>query len=133
MGNLVADWALWAGSKPLGPMDDPAAHPNTPADLAVIAVAPRVGQAVIAGDLIRDEETDGTVTFAQAWNSVGFGDPIMTVTVTGKQIHDALEEQWAPTMRRRTRFLTAGRLRQRPLHLRRRGTGRASGSTPPRC
>ncbi|AZS70842.1 bifunctional metallophosphatase/5'-nucleotidase [Streptomyces lydicus] len=97
MGNLVADWALWAGSRPLGPMDDPAAHPNTPADLAVIAVAPRVGQAVIAGDLIRDEETDGTVTFAQAWNSVGFGDPIMTVTVTGRQLHDALEEQWAPT------------------------------------
>ncbi|WP_329152877.1 bifunctional metallophosphatase/5'-nucleotidase [Streptomyces sp. NBC_01456] len=97
MGNLVADWALWAGRQEHGPMDDPAEHPNTPADLAVIAVAPRVGQAVIAGDLIRDEASGGTVTFAQAWNSVGFGDPIMTVTVTGRQIHDALEEQWAPT------------------------------------
>ncbi|WP_327701871.1 bifunctional metallophosphatase/5'-nucleotidase [Streptomyces decoyicus] len=97
MGNLVADWALWAGRQPRGPMDDPAEHPNTPADLAVIAVAPRVGQAVIAGDLIRDEEANGAVTFAQAWNSVGFGDPILTVTVTGRQIHDALEEQWAPT------------------------------------
>ncbi|MFE1171754.1 bifunctional metallophosphatase/5'-nucleotidase [Streptomyces sp. NPDC058773] len=97
MGNLVADWALWAGRQPLDPTADPAGHPNTPADLAVIAVAPRVGQAVIAGDLIRDEATDGTVTFAQAWNSVGFGDPIMTVTVTGRQLHDALEEQWAPT------------------------------------
>lgn len=97
MGNLVADWALWAGRQPLDPMADPAAHPNTPAELAVIAVAPRVGQAVIAGDLIRDAQTGGTVTFAQAWNSVGFGDPIMTVTVTGRQLHDALEEQWAPT------------------------------------
>jgi len=97
MGNLVADWALWAGRQPLDPTADPADHPNTPADLAVIAVAPRVGQAVIAGDLIRNEETGGTVTFAQAWNSVGFGDPIMTVTVTGRQLHDALEEQWAPT------------------------------------
>ncbi|GAB7034637.1 bifunctional metallophosphatase/5'-nucleotidase [Streptomyces sp. NPDC021749] len=97
MGNLVADWALWAGRQPPGPMADPAEHPDTPADLAVIAVAPRVGQAVIAGDLIRDEESDGTVTFAQAWNAVGFGDPIVTVTVTGRQIHDALEEQWAPT------------------------------------
>ncbi|WP_433855391.1 bifunctional metallophosphatase/5'-nucleotidase [Streptomyces kronopolitis] len=96
MGDLVADWALWAGRQEHGPMDDPAEHPNTPADLAVIAVAPRVGQAVIAGDLIRDEASGGTVTFAQAWNSVGFGDPIMTVTVTGRQIHDALEEQWAP-------------------------------------
>ncbi|GAA2587794.1 bifunctional metallophosphatase/5'-nucleotidase [Streptomyces tubercidicus] len=97
MGNLVADWALWAGRQPLDPMADAAAHPNTPAELAVIAVAPRVGQAVIAGDLIRDAQTGGTVTFAQAWNSVGFGDPIMTVTVTGRQLHDALEEQWAPT------------------------------------
>ncbi|WP_432144929.1 bifunctional metallophosphatase/5'-nucleotidase [Streptomyces sp. bgisy084] len=97
MGNLVADWALWAGRQPLDPTADPADHPNTPADLAVIAVAPRVGQTVIAGDLIRNEETGGTVTFAQAWNSVGFGDPIMTVTVTGRQLHDALEEQWAPT------------------------------------
>ncbi|MEU5240711.1 bifunctional metallophosphatase/5'-nucleotidase [Streptomyces lydicus] len=97
MGNLVADWALWAGRQPHGPMDDPADHPNTPAQLAVIAVAPRVGQAVIAGDLILDEELDGDVTFGKAWNSVGFGDPIMTVTVSGRQIHDALEEQWAPT------------------------------------
>ncbi|MCF3175302.1 bifunctional metallophosphatase/5'-nucleotidase [Streptomyces sioyaensis] len=97
MGNLVADWALWAGRQERAPMDDPSPYPNTPADLAVIAVAPRVGQALIAGDLIRDEESDGTVTFAQAWNSVGFGDPIMTVTVTGRQLHDALEEQWAPT------------------------------------
>ncbi|GAU66141.1 putative 5'-nucleotidase [Streptomyces sp. NBRC 110611] len=96
MGNLVADWALWAGRQPAGPMDDPADHPDSPAELAVIAVAPRVGQAVIAGDLIHDASTGGAVTFAQAWNAVGFGDPIMTVTVTGRQIHDALEEQWAP-------------------------------------
>ncbi|MEU9122770.1 bifunctional metallophosphatase/5'-nucleotidase [Streptomyces sp. NPDC048506] len=97
MGDLVADWALWAGRQPLGPMDDPTDRPDTPAQLAVIALAPRVGQTVIAGDLLRDEETDGTVTFAQAWNAVGFGDPILTVTVSGRQIHDALEEQWAPT------------------------------------
>ncbi|MGD3108526.1 bifunctional metallophosphatase/5'-nucleotidase [Streptomyces sp. YGL11-2] len=96
MGDLVADWALWAGAQPHGPMDDPAAHRNVPAELAVIAVAPRVGSAIISADLERDEEADGVITFGQAWNAVGFGDPIMTVTVTGQQIHDALEEQWAP-------------------------------------
>ncbi|MFH8584353.1 MULTISPECIES: 5'-nucleotidase C-terminal domain-containing protein [Streptomyces] len=96
MGNLVADWALWAGRQPHGPMDDPGGYRNIPAELAVIAVAPRVGQAIIGGDLVRDEASDGTVTFGQAWHAVGFGDPIMTVTVTGAQIHDALEEQWAP-------------------------------------
>ncbi|MEU7641575.1 bifunctional metallophosphatase/5'-nucleotidase [Streptomyces sp. NPDC039016] len=95
MGNLVADWARWAGSQPHGPMDDTGGHRNVPADLAVIAVAPRVGAAIIAADLVRDEASDGVVTYGQAWKAVGFGDPIMTVTVTGRQIHDALEQQWA--------------------------------------
>ncbi|MFJ5680422.1 bifunctional metallophosphatase/5'-nucleotidase [Streptomyces sp. NPDC093097] len=97
MGNLVADWALWAGGQPHGPMDDPGGNRNVPAELAVIALAPRVGAAIISGDLVRDEASDGVVTFGQAWNAVGFGDPIVTATVTGRQIHDALEQQWAPT------------------------------------
>ncbi|MCK7626986.1 bifunctional metallophosphatase/5'-nucleotidase [Streptomyces sp. RS10V-4] len=97
MGNLVADWALWAGRQPRGPMDDPGGALNIPAELAVIAVAPRVGAAIISGDLVRDEASGGAVTFGQAWSAVGFGDPIMTVTVTGRQIHEALEQQWAPT------------------------------------
>ncbi|MFG2225670.1 bifunctional metallophosphatase/5'-nucleotidase [Streptomyces sp. NPDC048644] len=96
MGDLAADWALWAGRQPLDPTADPGGPANTPADLALIAVAPRIGQAVIAADLVRDEASGGTVTFGKAWNAVGFGDPVMTVTVTGAQIHDALEEQWAP-------------------------------------
>ncbi|UQA96448.1 bifunctional metallophosphatase/5'-nucleotidase [Streptomyces halobius] len=121
MGDLVADWALWAARQPHEPKDDHdgtvpraldssptlnfvraggppcAGETPTPAELAVIAVAPRVGSAIIAGDLVRDEASGGTVTLGQAWHAVGFGDPLMTVTVTGAQIHDALEEQWAPT------------------------------------
>lgn len=96
MGKLVADWALWAGRQPLDPMADPGGPANAPADLALIAVAPRQGQAVIAADLVHDAQSGGTVTFGAAWNAVGFGDPVMTVTVTGRQLHDALEEQWAP-------------------------------------
>ncbi|MFH9422122.1 bifunctional metallophosphatase/5'-nucleotidase [Streptomyces sp. NPDC017529] len=94
MGDLVADWALWAGRQPTGPMNDANPYPNVPADLAVIAIAPRLGQAIIAGDLTYDSATDGTVAFGKAWNAVGFGDPIVTATVTGQQIHDALEQQW---------------------------------------
>ncbi|KEF07042.1 5'-nucleotidase [Streptomyces rimosus subsp. rimosus] len=94
MGDLVADWALWAGRQPQGPMNDANLDPPTPADLAVIAIAPRLGQAIIAGDLVYDAATDGTVAFGKAWNAVGFGDPIVTATVTGQQIHDALEQQW---------------------------------------
>ncbi|MEU7551287.1 bifunctional metallophosphatase/5'-nucleotidase [Streptomyces sp. NPDC044571] len=94
MGDLVADWALWAGSRPTDPENDANIHPNLPAQLAVVAAAPRVGQALIAGDLVRDTASAGAVTFGHAWKAVGFGDPIVSATVTGQQIHDALEQQW---------------------------------------
>ncbi|KMO99349.1 bifunctional metallophosphatase/5'-nucleotidase [Streptomyces roseus] len=94
MGDLAADWALWAGSRPSDPENDANAHPNVPAQLALVATAPRVGVTVIAGDLVRDAESGGAVTFGRAWRAVGFGDPIVSATVTGQQIHDALEQQW---------------------------------------
>ncbi|MER7463942.1 bifunctional metallophosphatase/5'-nucleotidase [Streptomyces sp. NPDC097981] len=94
MGDLVADWALWAGRRPTDPENDGNVHPNVPAQLALVAAAPRVGQAVIAGDLVRDTASGGAVTFGRAWRAVGFGDPIVSATVTGQQIHDALEQQW---------------------------------------
>ncbi|UQW99541.1 bifunctional metallophosphatase/5'-nucleotidase [Streptomyces sp. RerS4] len=94
MGDLVADWALWAGSRPTDPDDDANVHPNVPAHLAVVPVAPRMGQAVLAGDLLRDTATDGAVSFGRAWRAVGFGDPVVTAWVSGRQLHDALEQQW---------------------------------------
>ncbi|MEV0412026.1 bifunctional metallophosphatase/5'-nucleotidase [Streptomyces sp. NPDC050448] len=94
MGDLVADWALWAGRRPTDPENDANVHPNVPAQLALVAAAPRVGQAIIAGDLVRDAASGGAVTFGRAWKAVGFGDPIVSATVTGQQIHDALEQQW---------------------------------------
>ncbi|MFE2140578.1 bifunctional metallophosphatase/5'-nucleotidase [Streptomyces sp. NPDC059456] len=97
MGDLVADWALWAGRRPTDPENDANIHPNVPAQLAVVAAAPRVGQAVIAGDLVRDAASGGAITFGHAWRAVGFGDPIVSATVTGQQVHDALEQQWTTT------------------------------------
>ncbi|MEU5090003.1 bifunctional metallophosphatase/5'-nucleotidase [Streptomyces sp. NPDC021356] len=94
MGDLAADWALWAGRQPLGPMNDGNDQPNTPAELALIVTAPQVGQSVINHDLPHDTASGGTVTFGQAWNALGYGDPVLTVTVTGRQLHDALEQQW---------------------------------------
>ncbi|MFF1490815.1 5'-nucleotidase [Streptomyces sp. NPDC058304] len=92
--DLVADWALWAGRRPTDPENDANIHPNIPAQLALVAAAPRVGQAIIAGDLVRDTASGGAVTFGRTWKAVGFGDPIVSATVTGRQIHDALEQQW---------------------------------------
>ncbi|GAA5049480.1 bifunctional metallophosphatase/5'-nucleotidase [Streptomyces similanensis] len=94
MGDLAADWALWAGRQPLGPMNDGNDQPNTPAELALIVAAPQVGQSVINHDLAFDSASGGAVTFGQAWNAIGYGDPILTVTVDGRQLHDALEQQW---------------------------------------
>ncbi|MGW1766092.1 bifunctional metallophosphatase/5'-nucleotidase [Streptomyces sp. NPDC002073] len=107
MGDLAADWALWAGRQPSDPYNDGNIHANAPAELAVIATAPRVGQAVIAGDLVHDPASDGTVTFGQAWRAVGFGDPVVAAWVTGRQIHDTLEQQWTQG--------PAGELRFAPL------------------
>ncbi|WP_327264940.1 bifunctional metallophosphatase/5'-nucleotidase [Streptomyces sp. NBC_01232] len=104
MGNLAADWALWAGSRPADPENDGNIHPNVPAQLAVVAAAPRVGQTVIAGDLVLDAASDGAVTFGSAWRALGFGDPVVSAWVTGQRIHDALEEQWTTTEDGELRF-----------------------------
>jgi 5'-nucleotidase len=93
MGDLTADWAYWSGRQPIGPMNDGNKYRNVPADLALIAIAPRLGRAVIGGDLVAGT-SDGAITFAQALKAVGYGDPVVTATVTGRQIHDVLEQQW---------------------------------------
>ncbi|WP_399034675.1 bifunctional metallophosphatase/5'-nucleotidase [Streptomyces sp. ASQP_92] len=94
MGNLTADWALWAGGQKLDPFDTGNIHPNVPAQLALIAVAPRQGSCVINDDLILDTTVQGAVSYRKAFNAVGYGDPIVTATVTGQCIHDTLEQQW---------------------------------------
>lgn len=94
MGDLVADWALWAGSRPTDRNFNGNRYPNVPAQLALVAIAPRIGQTVIAGDLVYNPATNGAVQFVHAWRGVGYGDPVVSVWVTGQQIHDALEQQW---------------------------------------
>ncbi|WP_428985172.1 bifunctional metallophosphatase/5'-nucleotidase [Streptomyces hundungensis] len=94
MGNLTADWALWAGGQKLDPFDTGNIHPNVPAQLALIAVAPRQGSCVINDDLVLDATVQGAVSYRKAFNAVGYGDPIVTATVTGQCIHDTLEQQW---------------------------------------
>ncbi|WP_053724925.1 bifunctional metallophosphatase/5'-nucleotidase [Streptomyces sp. WM6378] len=95
MGNLVADWALWAGRRKLDPFDNSNVNPNAPADLALIAVAPRTGRTVIGNGLAHIQSSGGVITFDRAWKAVGYGCPVITATVTGQAIHDALEQQWA--------------------------------------
>ncbi|MFI6051244.1 bifunctional metallophosphatase/5'-nucleotidase [Streptomyces violascens] len=95
MGNLAADWALWAGRQKPDTFDNSNINPNEPADLALIAVAPRRGRTVIGNGLPHIPSSGGVITFDRAWKAVGYGCPVITATVTGQTIHDALEQQWA--------------------------------------
>ncbi|MET9699600.1 bifunctional metallophosphatase/5'-nucleotidase [Streptomyces sp. NPDC006529] len=112
MGNLVADWALWAARQPPDPFDTsprPGGGSDAAgvaggsgagvgvgvAELALIALAPRVGRSVINTDLVA-APGDDLVTFERAWRAVGYGCPLVTASVSGAQLHDALEQQWAP-------------------------------------
>lgn len=89
MGDLAADVVYWLANQDGGS-----------ADLAVFATRPLKGSIalhgdglfVAAGDTPGDE--DGSILFGEAWNAFGYGNPVLTVTVTGAQVHAALEGQW---------------------------------------
>ncbi|MGI5164008.1 bifunctional metallophosphatase/5'-nucleotidase [Spirillospora sp. CA-253888] len=89
LGDLAADVQLWtAGQSRKGR-----------ADLALVATKPRKGSTALARDLpfakgTAPGDADGTITFGEAWSAYGYGNPVLTVTVTGEQIHQALEQQW---------------------------------------
>ncbi|TDD89819.1 bifunctional metallophosphatase/5'-nucleotidase [Actinomadura rubrisoli] len=89
MGDLVADAQYWTARR----------SREGRADLALVAVKPVKGSTAVARDLpfakgTGDGDADGRVTFGEAWNAYGYGNPVLTVTVTGEQIHRALEQQW---------------------------------------
>ncbi|HEY3514303.1 MULTISPECIES: bifunctional metallophosphatase/5'-nucleotidase [Kribbella] len=89
MGNLAADFAHWD------------ANQHGQADLALISTKPVSGSNALTGDLLFAKGTnaadaDGTVLFGEAWNAFGYGNPILTVTLPGTQLHAAFEAQWVP-------------------------------------
>ena len=89
MGNLAADFAYWD------------ANQHGPADLALISTKPVSGSNALTGDLLFAKGTnaadaDGTVLFGEAWGAFGYGNPILTVTLPGTQLHAAFEAQWVP-------------------------------------
>lgn len=95
MGNLVADWALWAAGQPPDSFDTSPRPSRSGADLALIAIAPRVGRSVVNTDLLAGPALDDPVTFERAWRAVGYGCPLVSAEVSGRRLHEALEQQWA--------------------------------------
>ncbi|MEU0572212.1 bifunctional metallophosphatase/5'-nucleotidase [Nonomuraea sp. NPDC005983] len=89
LGNVVAD-AEYADSQ---------RTPGGGADLAMVAVAPVKGSNSLRGDLkfakgTTPGDSDGAVLFGEAWNTWGYANPVLTVTVKGSQLEQALEQQW---------------------------------------
>jgi 5'-nucleotidase len=89
MGNLAADFAYWDANR------------DGRADLALISVKPVSGSNALTGDLLYAKGTnpadaDGTVLFGEAWNAFGYGNPVLSVTLPGTQLHAAFEAQWVP-------------------------------------
>ncbi|MDJ1114355.1 choice-of-anchor I family protein [Microbacterium dauci] len=78
LGNAVADWYLWATSND--------AYAGTPAQIALM------NPGGLRADLLFG--TDGTVTYKQVAEVQPFANTLVTVTLTGAQIEEILEQQW---------------------------------------
>lgn len=99
LGNLVADVVRADSQKTEGGA----------ADLAMVAVAPVKGSNSLRGDILyakgaNPADADGTVLFGEAWAAWGYANPVLTVSVTGSQLEQALEQQWQTQANGTVRF-----------------------------
>ena len=80
LGNLVADMYLWATSN-----ED---YAGTPAQIGLM------NPGGLRADLLFG--ADGSTTYAEAASVQPFANTLVTVTLTGAQLKQVLEEQWQP-------------------------------------
>jgi 5'-nucleotidase len=74
-----------------------------PADLALTAASP------LRGDLLyikgsNPADSDGQILFGEMWNAHEYANPVVVVTLTGRQIAQILEEQWRMQANGTTQF-----------------------------
>ncbi|TWD74869.1 5'-nucleotidase [Kribbella amoyensis] len=86
-GDLAADVHLWTARK------------DGRADLGLIATKPAVGSTALRGDLLvansnKPGDVDGRVLLGESWDAYGYGNPVLTVSLTGAQLDAILEQQW---------------------------------------
>jgi 5'-nucleotidase len=87
LADLAADVHLWT------------ARQNGPADLGLIAAKPATGSTALRGDLLvansnKPGDADGRVLLGESWDAYGYGNPVLTVSLTGAQLDAVLEQQW---------------------------------------
>ncbi|GAA5003418.1 bifunctional metallophosphatase/5'-nucleotidase [Actinopolymorpha pittospori] len=83
------------------------------ADLALVVTKPHSGSNSLRGDLpyapgSNPADAPGRVLFGEAWAAYGYANPVLTVSVTGAQIHQALEDQWRTQADGSVRFAPFG-------------------------
>ena len=88
LADLAADVHLWTARQNGG-------H----ADLGVIAAKPATGSTALRGDLLvansnKPGDADGRVLLGESWDAYGYGNPVLTVSLTGSQLDAVLEQQW---------------------------------------
>jgi 2',3'-cyclic-nucleotide 2'-phosphodiesterase (5'-nucleotidase family) len=87
LADLAADVHLWT------------ARQNGPADLGIIAAKPATGSTALRADLLiansnKPGDADGRVMLGESWDAYGYGNPVLTVSLTGAQLDAVLEQQW---------------------------------------
>lgn len=85
--DLAADVHLWTARR------------NGPADLGLVAAKPAVGSTALRGDLLvansnKPGDADGRVLLGESWEAYGYGNPVLTVSLTGEALDAVLEQQW---------------------------------------
>ncbi|MFD7321726.1 bifunctional metallophosphatase/5'-nucleotidase [Streptomyces sp. NPDC059875] len=87
--DLYADVQYWNANR----------TPDGRADLALIAAQPAQGSTAVRGDLpyakgSHPADADGRILYGESWNVYGYGNPVLTVSVKGRQLDAILEQQW---------------------------------------
>ncbi|MFE6060259.1 bifunctional metallophosphatase/5'-nucleotidase [Streptomyces sp. NPDC056431] len=87
--DLYADAQLWNANR----------TSQGRADLALISARPAKGSNAVRGDLpfkkgSNPADADGRILFGESWNAYGYGNPVLTVGVKGRQLDAILEQQW---------------------------------------
>lgn len=90
LGNAAADAML---------EDSRAKSQAAPADLAIVPNKVHTGSSPMIGDVLfapgsNAADKPGSLLFGEWMSGFGYANPVLTVTVTGQNIHDALEGQW---------------------------------------
>ncbi|NIK57387.1 5'-nucleotidase [Kribbella shirazensis] len=87
LADLGADVHLWTALQ------------EGPADLGIIAAKPATGSTALRGDLLvaastKPGDAPGRVMLGESWDAYGYGNPVLTVSLTGAQLDAVLEQQW---------------------------------------